>query len=303
MGRSAARGRGAERRREELTAYLFVAPWLLGFLVFGVGAMGYSFWLSLLETDLLSTSEWVGAGNYRALAADPTFWQALRVTAVYTALTVPIGTLLALGFAVLLNRRMPLRDFWRTVYYLPAVVSGVALAAIWGWVLHPNGPVNQILRGVGLPAPRWFGSEEWALPGIVLLSLWGMGTNMVLYLAGLQAIPPDLKEAARVDGAGRWRVFWGVTLPLLTPTIFFNVVMNVIGSFQVFTASYVLTDGGPNNATLSLVFYLYKEGFQLFNFGYASAIAWVLFAIILAFTLLIVRSSSFWVYYEGGVRR
>jgi multiple sugar transport system permease protein len=296
------RGRLSQRRREELTAWLFLAPWLVGFAVFSVGAIGYSFWMSLLDTDLLATSEWVGLGNYRELLADDRFWHALRVTAVYTALTVPGGTLLALGIALLLDRKIPLRDFWRTVYYLPAVVSGVALAVVWAWVLHPNGPVNAVLRGAGLPAPRWFGSEEWALPGLVLVSLWGMGSSMVLYLAGLQAIPPDLQEAARVDGAGRWRVFLNVTLPLLTPTVLFNVVMNLIGSFQVFTIAYVITDGGPNDATLTLVFYLYRQAFQLFRFGYASAIAWVLFAIILVFTLALVRSSRFWVHYEAGVR-
>ena len=170
-------------------------------------------------------------------------------------------------------------------------------------MLHPNGPVNAALRAVGLPGPRWFGSDDWALPELILLSLWGMGANMALYLDGLQAIPPDLNEAAAIDGASRWRAFFSVTLPLLTPTILFNVVMNLIGSFQLFTASYVLTDGGPNNATLTMVFSLYQEAFQRFQVGYAPAIAWVLFAIILIFTLLFVRSSSLWVHYEGGPRR
>ena len=184
------------------------------------------------------------------------------------------------------------------------MVSGVAVALLWGWVLNPEfGLVNQGLRLIGIQGPRWFASEEWAIPGVVLIAVWGTGTNMLLYLAGLQAVPTELQEAARIDGANAWQVFRNVTLPLITPTIFFNVVTNIIASFQVFTTAYVLTQGGPNNATLTMVLYLYRESFQLFHFGYASALAWMLFAIILVFTMVLLRSSSFWVHYEGGLRR
>ena len=298
------RPRLSERRKEELIAWLFISPWVIGFLVFTLGAMLFSLGMSLFETDLLSTRTFIGLQNYQQLATDPLFWQAVRVTFLYTGLTVPLSTVVALGIALLLNQKIRGVNVWRTIYYLPAVVSGVAVSLIWNWVLNPdNGLLNQGLRAIGLPGPRWFSSEFWSLPGLVLIALWGTGTNMLLYLAGLQSIPTELREAAQIDGAGPVRTFFNVTLPLLTPTIFFNVVINIIGSFQVFTNAYVLTLGGPNNATLTLVLYLYQQSFRLFNFGYASAIAWVLFVIILTFTLVLVRSSSFWVHYEGGLRR
>ena len=297
----------SQQGHEELMAWLFISPWLIGFLVFTAGAMAYSLGVSFWDTNFLNRNEFVGFDNYERLADDPLFWKSLRVTFLYTGLTVPLSTVLALGIAVMLNQGIKFSSFWRTVYYLPAVVSGVAVALIWGWVLNPNdGLLNNLLRQIGIDGPRWFASEDWAVPGLVLISLWGTGTNMLLYLAGLQGIPTDIKEAARIDGAGPVRAFFGVTLPLLTPTIFFNVILNVIGSFQLFDRAYVLTQGGPNNATLSMVLYLYQRGFGhfgQFEFGYASAIAWALFAIILVFTLILVRSQSRWVYYEGGLRK
>jgi multiple sugar transport system permease protein len=300
-GRS--RIRLSQSQTEELTAYLFIAPWVIGFLVFTLGAMLFSLGLSTYSTDLLSSSQFIGLRNYTRLASDPLFTKALYVTFYYTILVVPLGTLIALLVALLLNQKVAALGFWRTVYYLPAVVTGVAVAILWGWVLNPDaGLLNQGLALFGIPGPRWFGSEDWAVPGLVMIALWGTGTNMLLYLAGLQSIPTEIQEAARIDGASSFRVFTQVTLPLLTPTVFFNVIINVIGSFQVFTNAYVLTAGGPNNATLTLVLYIYRQGFQLFHFGYASALAWVLFAIILVFTMLIVRSSNAWVYYEGGLR-
>lgn len=311
-GKGAAAGNKgmSERRREELLGYLFVSPWVIGFLIFTLGAMVFSLGLSTYESDLLSESKFVGLGNYTKMFDPETlsgelFPKALGVTFFYTLLVVPFATVVALCIALLLNQKIWPLSFWRTVYYLPAVVSGVAVALLWGWVLNPEfGLLNQGLQALGVTTlPRWFASEEWAVPGLVLIALWGTGTNMLLYLAGLQSVPTEVQEAARMDGAGNLGVFFNVTLPLLTPTIFFNVVMNIIGSFQVFTNAYVLTAGGPNNATLTMVLYIYREGFQMFHFGYASALAWVLFLIILVFTLLIVRSSAAWVYYEGGLRR
>ncbi len=294
----------SQRAREELTAYLFLAPWLLGFLVFTLGAMIFSFGLSLFDSDLLSQTTFTGTKNYVDLARDPLFIQAVKVTFWYTALTVPLGTVIALVIALMLNQKIVLVGLWRTIYFLPWVVSGVPVALIWNWVLNPqSGLVNQGLKLVGIEGPRWFASERWAVPGLVLIALWEAGRNMLLYLSGLQSIPTEVQEAARIDGAGPWRTFFAVTLPLLTPTIFFNIVINIIGSFQVFSNAYVLTQGGPNNATLTFVVYLYRQSFQLFHFGYASAIAWVVFAIILVFTLALIRSSDFWVYYEGGGRK
>ena len=294
----------SQRQIEELTAYLFISPWVMGFLVLTLGAMVFSLGLSTFESDLLSETKFVGLKNYASMLDEPLFTKALTVTFFYTFLTVPFATVIALVIALLLNQSVRPLGLWRTVYYLPAVVSGVAVALLWGWVLNPDfGLLNQGLALLGIRGPRWFASEEWAVPGLMLIALWGTGTNMLLYLAGLQSIPTEVQEAARIDGAGSIQVFFNVTLPLLTPTVFFNVVMNIIGSFQVFTNAYVLTGGGPNNATLTMVLYIYREGFMLFHFGYASALAWVLFAIILVFTLLIVRSSTVWVYYEGGLRR
>lgn len=293
----------SQSRVEELTAYLFITPWVVGFVIFTLGAMAFSLGLSTFSTDLLSSSRFVGIRNYVDLGKDPLFQKAIFVTFYYTVLVVPCGTVIAMLIALLLNQKVVALGLWRTVYYLPAVVTGVAVAILWGWVLNPDaGLFNQGLAVLGIHGPRWFGSETWAVPGLVLIAIWGTGTNMLLYLAGLQSIPTEVQEAAKIDGASSVRLFWHVTLPLLTPTVFFNVVINIIGSFQVFTNAYVLTQGGPNNATLTMVLYIYRQGFQLFHFGYASALAWVLFAIILIFTLLVVRSSDRWVFYEGGLR-
>ena len=303
------RRRLSQRQSEEIAAYLFISPWIIGFLIFTVGAMIFSLGLSLFDSDLLQTTTFVGLKNYTDMISDPfagpLFRKALSVTFFYTLLTVPFATAIALGIAILLNQKIWPLSFWRTVYYLPAVVAGVAVALLWGWVLNPQfGLLNSALISLGVQnPPAWFASETWAVPGLVLITLWATGTNMLLYLAGLQSIPTEVQEAAKIDGASSWQVFRNVTLPLLTPTIFFNVVMNVIASFQVFTNAYVLTSGGPNNATKTMVLYIYQEAFQLFHFGYASALAWVLFVIILLFTLLIIRSSTAWVYYEGGLRK
>lgn len=294
----------SQRATEEIIAYLFISPWLIGFVIFTGGSMLVSLALSLYNTDLLQQFEFVGLQNYAKLPTDPLFLKSLQVSFVYTALAVPLSTIIAMVIALLLNQKVAFLSFWRTVYYLPAVVTGVAVALLWGWVLSPDyGILNAFLRFIHLPQPRWLLSEFWVIPSLVLMSLWGAGTNMLLYLAGLQSIPTQLQEAAKIDGANSWQVFWRVTLPLLTPTVFFNVVMNIIGSFQVFTQNYVLTNGGPNNASLSMVLFLFNKGFRQFHFGYASAVAWVLFAIIMVFTLLVFRSSAVWVYYEGGLRK
>jgi multiple sugar transport system permease protein len=241
-----------------------------------------------------------------ALFQDPLFLQSLKVTTLYTVLTVPLSTIIALLIALMLNQKVIFPGVFRVIYYLPALVTGVAVTILWSWVLNPDsGLLNGFLLSLGVPRaslPRWFLSENWALPSMVLMSLWGAGANMLLYLAGLQSIPTQLYEAARIDGASNWQQFWSVTLPMLSSTIFFNLVLNIIGSYQVFTQAYLLTNGGPNNATLTMVLYLFRKSFQQFYFGYASAIAWVLFLIILVFTLSVVRSSDAWVYYEGSRR-
>jgi multiple sugar transport system permease protein len=291
---------------EELMAYLFIAPWIIGFLIFTLGAMIFSLGLSFFRTDLLSTWIFVGPNNYIALAGDPLFLQSLKVTTIYAMATVPLSTIIALSISLMLNQGVLFQGIFRVIYYLPALVTGVAVVILWSWVLNPDtGLLNGLLRSLGVPRaalPRWFVSEQWALPSLILMSLWGAGSNMLLYLAGLQSIPTHLYEAARIDGANPWQQFWNITLPMLSPTIFFNLVLNIIGSYQVFTPAYLLTNGGPNNATLTMVLYLFRKSFQQFEFGYASAIAWVLFAISMVFTLMVIRSSDAWVYYEGSRR-
>ncbi|MEN6480202.1 MAG: sugar ABC transporter permease [Anaerolineales bacterium] len=291
--------------RDNVAAFLFLLPWLIHFVVFIAFAMIFSFVISLTKTDLLTGFEWVGLKNYSQLFKDPLFIKSLQVTAYYTFLVVPLGIVVALTIALLLNQKVKGLGFWRLVYYLPSVVSGVAVAILWGWMLNPRfGLVNAGLMRLGVQnPPKWMYSEQWAVPGFILMGLWGAGGGMLLYLAGLQGIPTALYEAAEIDGASSWQRFWKITMPMLTPTIYFNLLMSIIGSFQVFTQIYVMTNGGPNNATLTMVLYLYRLGFVNLKFGYASAVAWILFFIILIFTLLVVRSSDAWVYYEGELKK
>lgn len=294
------------RQRDTIAGYLFCLPWLLHFVLLIAGAMMFSFAISLTETDLLTGYKFIGLKNYENIFKDPLFFKSLQVTAYYTFLVVPLGIVVALSIALLLNQKVVALSFWRLIYYLPSVVSGVAVAVLWTWVLNPRfGLLNQGLMALGVQnPPKWIYSEQWAVPGLILMGLWGAGGAMLLYLAGLQGIPTPLYEAAEIDGANKWNKFWHITIPMLTPTIFFNMLMSIIASFQVFTQVYVMTfDGSPNNATLTMVLYLYRRGFINLRFGYASALAWILFFIILIFTMMVVRSSEAWVYYEGELRK
>lgn len=288
-------------RREALTFYLCISPWLIGLFLFVLGPMIASAYLSLTRWDMLSAPTFIGLRNFhKLLHNDPLFWQALKVTAVYTLFYVPLDLLGGLGLALLVNRRLRGISVFRTVFYLPSVLAGVAYVVLWMWMFNPEaGLINSLLRLVGIQGPRWLADPATALPALLIMSLWGIGRSMVIFLAGLQGIPNHLYEAAAIDGAGRWASLWRITLPLLTPAIFFNLVLSIINTFQTFTSAFVATDGGPLDSTLFYVLYLYRQAFQFFNMGYASALAWVLFAIILVFTLLIVRSSGRWVYYEG----
>ncbi len=290
--------------RDNIAGFLFISPWLLHFFLLIAFAMLYSLRISLMETDLLSSQKFVGLANYSKMWNDELFWKSLRVTAYYTFVLVPSGIVIALAIALLMNQKVKMLGVWRMLFYLPSVVSGVAVAILWGYVLNPRfGLLNMGLRAIGIEGPRWLFSEEWAVPGFILMGLWGAGGAMLLYLAGLQGIPTQLYEAAEIDGAGSWSRFRHITIPMLTPTIYFNLLINIIGSFQVFTQSYVMTGGGPNNATLTQVLYLYRKGFQNFEFGYASALAWALFLVIMLFTVMVVRSSEGWVHYEGEAKK
>lgn len=288
-------------RREALWFYLLVSPWAVGFLVFALGPILASFYLSFTQYDMANPPVWLGLRNYQRMVEDPLVWQSLKVTGIWVFGGLPLRLALAFFFALLLNQKLPGSGLFRTIYYLPSVVSGVAVALVWMWLLQPQfGILNYFLGLIGLPGPRWLASPTWALPGLIVMSLWNTGATMVIFLAGLQGIPLELYEAAEIDGAGRARQFWSLTVPLMTPIILFNLVIGIIGSFQVFTQAFVMTNGGPANATLFYMLYLYRVAFQYSEMGYASAMAWVLFLIILLLTLLVFQSSGKWVYYEGG---
>ena len=295
-----ATGRGiTQKTREALYGYLMASPWILGFLIFTLYPLIASFVIGLYSTNFLNHWTWVGAHWFQAAFADTLVRKALLNTAYFSFVSVPLSSILALIIAVMLNQGIRLQSFWRTVYYLPSVVSGVAVALLWKWLYEPNiGLFNMVLKWFGIQGPRWILDENWAMPSVILIALWGAGGAMLTYLAGLRGIPTALYEAAQIDGASSWRRFWAITLPLLTPTILFNVVLNVIGSWQVFTQVLLMSNGGPNNATLTAVLHLYRTGFQNAEFGYASAQGWLLFVIVLAFVLFALRSASSWVNYD-----
>ncbi len=289
------------RRREALAFYLCISPWLIGFIFLTLGPMLYSLYISFTRWDLLTDPVWVGLRNYAVkMPNDDRFWQSLRVTLLYTLAYVPLEMIGGLALALLVQRRIRGIRIFRTVFYLPTVLAGVAFVVVWLWMLDPRGGlINLLLGRFGIAGPRWLLDPDWALPALIMMSFWGWGRAMVIYLAGLQAIPGELYEAAAIDGAGSWKRFWRVTIPLLTPTIFFNLILSIIGTFQTFTNAFVATNGGPLDATLFYVLYLYKQAFEFRNMGYASALAWVLFLIILGLTLVVLRSQRFWVFYGG----
>lgn len=292
------------RRREAIDGYLFIMPWLAGFVFLISGPMIASLVLSFMRWDLLSPPDWVGLDNYRQLLGDPLVGISLYNTAFFTGISVPLNLAVALGAAMLLNTNVKGRSVFRTAFYLPAVMPVVANALLWFWILNPEiGLANAFLRWLGLPELQWLFDPHTAKPTFILMSVWSIGNTMVIFLAGLQGIPQTLYDAAHVDGANWWQRFRVVTLPMLSPVILFNLIVGIIASFQIFTSAFLLTDGGPENATLFTVLYVYRLGFEQFQMGYASAVAWVLFTIIMLFSLVQLRLSRSWVYYEAGDRR
>ena len=287
-------------RKEALQFYLAIAPWLVGFILFTAGPMLISLWTSFTDWDLLTDAQWVGWENYRNLATDPPFIQSIKVTLAYTAAYVPLDLVGGLLLALLVRPRLRGIGIYRTIFYLPTVFSGVAFVVVWLWMLNPNGGlINLVLRWFGIEGPRWLLDPKYALWSLVMMSFWGWGRSMALYLGGMQSIPGELYEAAAMDGAGSFRQFFKITLPLLSPIIFFNLVLSIITTFQSFTSAFVATNGGPLDSTLFLVLYIYRQAFEYFHMGYAAALAWVLFAIILVLTLVLLRSQKFWVFYLG----
>ena len=289
------------RRQATLAGYLFLLPNIVGFLVFSSIPVLVTLGISTLDWDMIRTPTFVGIGNYAVLVTqDAVFRQVLGNTAFYVVGTVPAGIVLSLLLALAMNAQLRGITFFRAIFFVPVITSAVAVAMVWRWLYNRDfGLINLALHAVGLPAIPWLSSSAWAMPAIILMAIWKrVGYDMVIYLAGLQAIPPQLYEAAQIDGAGRWRRFWHITLPLLTPTTFFISVISIIGSFQVFDLAFILTSGGPGNATNTMVMYVYNQAFQFFHMGYAAAVAWVLFLIILAITLVQWRIQRRWVHYE-----
>jgi multiple sugar transport system permease protein len=286
-------------RRRTITGYIFILPFILGVLFWLVIPAGVAVWLSFQDWDLITPAVSVGTRNFARLFQDGLFWQALKVTTNYTLIAVPLGMVLGFMLALLMNSKVRGIRAFRTVYYVPSIVPAVASAVLWAWIFNSEfGLLNLVLRALGLPKVNWLLEPEWALPALILMSLWTLGAGMVVYLAGLQGIPQEYYEAAEMDGAGRWAKLWGITIPLMSPVIFFSLIIGIIGSFQVFTTGYLLTDGGPQNATLFYTLYIYHNAFRYFEMGYAAALAWVLFFIILALTLLVVKYIGGRVYYE-----
>jgi multiple sugar transport system permease protein len=288
--------------REAGAAYLFLLPTIVGLLLFSAGPVIASAYLSFTRWDLLSTPRLIGLDNYIRLAQDRTFWITFWNTLYFTVVSVPAGTVLALLLALVMN--LPLRgiSLYRATYFLPVVSSTVAVALMWEWLYQPDfGLINYVL---GLVFPhmqpiRWLASTQWAMPAIIIMAVWqGLGFNMIIFLAGLKGIAPEYYEAAQIDGAGRWAQFRHVTVPLLSPVTFLVVILNIIGSFQVFDAAYVMTQGGPVDATRTIVYYLFQNAFQWFSMGYAAAIAYILFIMIMLTTLVQFLVQRYWVHYE-----
>jgi multiple sugar transport system permease protein len=286
--------------KEALAAYAFILPSLLGFLVFLAGPVAVSLGLSLYDWELLLPPRLTGLANYQALLHDTRFHVVVQNTAYYVVGVVPLNIIVALGLALWLNRRIRGITLYRSAFFVPVVTSTVAVSLIWMWMYSPNvGLINTALRWIGVHGPTWLGDTRWAMPALILLGVWkGFGYNMVVFLAGLQGIPANLYEAAAIDGANPRQRFRYVTLPLLSPTTFLAVVLTMISSFQVFESAYVMTGGGPVNATNTIVLYIYQNGFQYFKMGYASALAWGLFVVIFTLTLLQMRLQRTWVHYE-----
>ena len=291
------------RRREAISGYLFISPWLIGFIIFFVGPIIASFMLSFMRWNIVGAPEWIGLQNYQDIfTSDTRFLKAVQVTLTYSVFYLPLEVICGIGLAVLMNQKLRGIGIFRTLFYMPYVVPHVAAALVWVWMLNARyGVVNTIMSWFGVTGPNWLGNPAYVLPSLIIIALWGVGGSSIIYLAGLQNIPQTLYEAATVDGANRAQRFFSITLPMLSPTIFFQVVLGLIGVFQTFTPAYIAAgaNGGPLQSGLFYMLYIYNRGFVTLRMGYASALAWILTVFILIVTVLVLRSSRYWVYYEA----
>jgi multiple sugar transport system permease protein len=289
------------RRREALYGYLFILPNTLGLIVFFILPVLAAFVLGFVSWDLVRPPQWVGLANYTALIHDPLFWNGVEMTIYYTLVSVPVSITLSLLLAVAVNSGLRERNLYRIAYCMPSVSMPVALALVWKWIYDPQfGLLDSVLSTLGLPQPPWLDDPAWAMPALIIMAVWGsLGYNMIVFLAGLQGISQELYEAASIDGAGTMARFWRITVPLISPATFFVLIISMINSFQVFDQVYIMTQGGPGDATRVLGMLIYENAFQYFKMGYATAIAWALFALILVVTLLQIIGQKRWVYYEN----
>ncbi|WP_372508730.1 carbohydrate ABC transporter permease [Pseudalkalibacillus decolorationis] len=284
--------------------FLFISPWVIGFFAFTFGPLLFSLVISFFNWPIVGETKFVGFQNYiEMFTNDPYFWSSLAVTVKFAVLFVPFNLIIALFLAILLNQKVKAMSAFRTIFYLPSVISGVALAMIWAWVFSGEyGILNYFLSFVGINGPDWLNDPNWALVAMVIASLWGQGTMMLIFLAGLKNIPQNLYEAASIDGAGKVTKFFKITIPMLSPIILFNLIMTIIAAFQQLTLALVLTGGGPLRSTYFYAMYVYENAFKYFKMGYSSANAWFMFIIVLGLTFIVFKSSTMWVYYEGEMK-
>lgn len=286
--------------RDTLGFFLFAAPWLIGFVLLTLIPMVASLFISFTKWNILSPPTWVGFENYTTIFTDPLFYKSVQVTLTYTVFAVPLNIFISIFVAMLLNNKMRGMNLFRTIYYLPAVVSGVAVSVVWLWVYNPEyGVLNSFLKVLGIQGPGWVYEEEWALISLIIMSLWNIGGNIVLYLAGLQGISTELYEAAHIDGANFWDRFLRITLPSISPVLLFTMLTGIINALQTFTQAFVMTQGGPNNSTNFYAFYIYKNAFVFKKMGEACAQAWILFLIIFILTSFTLKASSGHVHYAS----
>jgi multiple sugar transport system permease protein len=296
--------RSSRRRRimiRNLEGWFFAFPWLLGLVFFFLGPMLYSIYLSLTSYNIVQAPRFIGLGNYSEMMRDPMIWNALKVTTFYAIASVPLTLFLGLLLAILLNQKVRGIAFWRTAYYLPAVISGVAVALLWQWLFNGRyGLVNYGLEALfGIEGPNWLADTRTALWAFVIIAIWQVGGSMLINLAALQGVPTALYEASEIDGATAWHKFWNVTIPMISPVIFFNLIMGIIGALKSFDLFFIMTGGGPNNSTTTFMLYLYRMAFESLRMGYGSAMAWLLFVYLIILTAIVFRYSNRWVYYES----
>jgi len=293
--------RRRRRWRHILSCYAYITPLLINLVFLSAGPVLYSFFISFTNWQIVLPPVWVGVRNYTEQLSSPTFWKVMWNTFYYTLGYVPLSMLASLTMAIFVNQKLRGISFFRSLYFLPVVSSGVAVALVWGWIYHPTfGVLNWFLDAVfKIQGPRWLSDPKWAMPSLIILGVWrSMGNNMIIFLAGLQGVPHELYEAARIDGANRWHEIQDVTIPLITPTIFFVLIMSIIGSFQVWEATYLLTQGGPAKATLTISYYIFQQAFEWFHMGIGAALAYILFFIIAVITAIQFRLQRRWVYYR-----